>query len=398
MDRRPLTLGIYNRWFGTLGGGERYAFALADALSPLGNVELLTHSKVPLEALQDRLAITLDRVAVRQVRDTVQNVALSALTKEYDVFINASNRDLFPSRAGHSILITFFPSRSVEIIGGRRSSRALLRLSQEMLKLVRSNEYRAARQRDALAAVLSSYQSIWAISQFVQRWVRRYWGRQSELLYPPVDGDAFAAPGNAKRSIILAVGRFFPGRHNKKHIPMVRAFKTLCDGGLAGWELHLAGGCQQQPEYVRYLESVYREASGYPVLLHPNLPMGELIPLYRDSKLFWHATGFDEDESLAPERCEHFGISTVEAMAAGCVPLVTGKGGQPEVVSHGSDGFLWQRLDELAEHTMALIRNERLRAEMAAKAVLAARRFDVRHFREHVAALISDALDGRYST
>jgi len=36
---------------------------------------------------------------------------------------------------------------------------------------------------------------------------------------------------------------------------------------------------------------------------------------------------------------EHFGITTVEAMAAGCVPLVYDSGGQAEIVSSGYNGY-----------------------------------------------------------
>ncbi len=35
------------------------------------------------------------------------------------------------------------------------------------------------------------------------------------------------------------------------------------------------------------------------------------------------------------------GMTTPEAMSAGCVPVVIRKGGQPEIVRHGLDGFLW---------------------------------------------------------
>ncbi len=62
---------------------------------------------------------------------------------------------------------------------------------------------------------------------------------------------------------------------------------------------------------------------------------------------------------------EHFGISTVEAMAAGCVPVVINKGGQREVVQHGVNGFLWDTLKELKEYTGILARDDRTRARMS---------------------------------
>ena len=52
-------------------------------------------------------------------------------------------------------------------------------------------------------------------------------------------------------------------------------------------------------------------------------------------------------------------------MAAGCVPVVINKGGQPEIVEHGVSGFVWETLDELRDYTTRLIHDDALRAKMA---------------------------------
>jgi len=43
---------------------------------------------------------------------------------------------------------------------------------------------------------------------------------------------------------------------------------------------------------------------------------------------------------------EHFGITIVEAMSAGCVPVVHDSGGPKEIVN-GERGFRWQNLEEI---------------------------------------------------
>ena len=90
-------------------------------------------------------------------------------------------------------------------------------------------------------------------------------------------------------------------------------------------------------------------------------------------------------------KAEHFGITTVEAMAAGCVPVVVARGGQTELVTHGVDGYLWQTPDELDAYTLRLLQDEDLRRTMAAAARLSARRFDHRHFTENLAATLAAA-------
>jgi glycosyltransferase involved in cell wall biosynthesis len=91
--------------------------------------------------------------------------------------------------------------------------------------------------------------------------------------------------------------------------------------------------------------------------------------LLATSSIFWVATGLGEDEEAAPWVFEHFGITTVEAMAAGCVPLVIDKAGQREIVRHGTDGYRWTTLAELEALTRTVAGDEALRARLAASAV-----------------------------
>ena len=55
-----------------------------------------------------------------------------------------------------------------------------------------------------------------------------------------------------------------------------------------------------------------------------------------------------------PERFEHFGITVVEAMAAGAVPLVFGAGGPAEIVGTASTASTGDTLDELVEVSQEL--------------------------------------------
>ncbi len=235
---------------------------------------------------------------------------------------------------------------------------------------------------------LAQYQAIWSISEFTRTWVQRYWRRDSEILTPPVDVEAFAPAPDGKRNMILNVGRFFAGSHNKKHLEMVTAFKHLVDGGLRGWELHLAGNLTPEPMHVEYLEHVEREAQGYPIVLHVNAPFSELQRLYGQAAIYWHASGFGEDETREPIKFEHFGITTVEAMAAGCAPVVIAKGGQPEIVQHGRNGFLWQSLPELQSLTLKLIHDPALRERLAAVALADCKRYDKSHFQKRLDELM----------
>jgi glycosyltransferase involved in cell wall biosynthesis len=237
------------------------------------------------------------------------------------------------------------------------------------------------------AAAIRSYSTVIGISRFTQDWIRHYWSRDSELLYPPVEVDAFQ-PGD-KRNIILTVGRIFAGGHTKKHRPMIETFKLLVDNGLRDWEFHIAGSVGAEPVDHDYFAQVRAAAQGYPIAIHTDVPLATLRDLYGAAKIYWHASGYGEDEQRDPIKFEHFGITTVEAMAAGAVPIVIGKAGQLEIVEHEISGLHWQTLAELFAHTRRIINDEALRARLSRNAIERSRTFSRAAFDDRVRELMS---------
>jgi glycosyltransferase involved in cell wall biosynthesis len=385
-----MNVGLYDRWLATLGGGERYSLSIAEYLSREHAVTVLSHAPVDASQAGERLGLDLGRVNFVRL-DPRPPAQMTPVTADYDFFINASHWDYFPSLAKRSAMVVFFPLRPPDF-GGRmryRLGRLLMdeRLSQATRPITtRLSPGLATRLENLIPPdfldSVASYELLWSISDFVQQWTLFYWNRESELLYPPVGVDAFRP--RTKEPRILSVGRFFHGAHNKKHAVMISAFRQMVDEGLEGWELHLAGGTQPETIHQRYLDKLKRMARGYPITLHTDMPRNELTRLYETSAIYWHAAGYGEDEARAPHALEHFGITTVEAMAAGCVPVVYGSGGQPELVEDGRTGFLWYTSADLMGHTRRLMADETLRAQMGAHAVQASRRFDQAHFEERL--------------
>ncbi|MBK8834419.1 MAG: glycosyltransferase [Anaerolineae bacterium] len=89
----------------------------------------------------------------------------------------------------------------------------------------------------------------------------------------------------------------------------------------------------------------------------------------------------------SPDQAEHFGMSIVEAMSAGAVPVVFAEGGPAEIILPGKDGLVWRTRDALIENTLELIRRPDRQAAMSAAAITRSRDFETRAFMRRTRAL-----------
>jgi len=289
---------------------------------------------------------------------------LKNITKKYDIFINQDIHTVIPANSTTNFYICQIPPTNIK---------------RTLFEKMMGNIF--------FDSGLNTYNKIVVYSFFVKKWVRNYFDNEIEILNPPIDVEKFQ-PG-LKKNMLLSVGRFFTGAHSKKQLEMIKIFKELYDEyeSLKGWEYHLAGGVGDIPGNQTYLKLCKEEAKDYPIHFHINTSLDNLIKLYGESKIFWHGTGFNEDENAHPELMEHFGITTGEAMSAGCVPVVINRGGQPEIVHDTVDGFVWNNPLELKEFTLKLINDELLWEKTSALAIKRSKEFGMEKFIENTIKL-----------
>ena len=235
---------------------------------------------------------------------------------------------------------------------------------------------------------LATYDVVLANSQYTADWISRLWNHSAEVIYPPIQVDRFH-PAAERSKTIVAVGRFFaPGHgHSKRQLELVQAFERIQRARqLPDWTLHLVGGCE--PTQRPYLDAVRAAAAGLPVEIHANASRAVVEELMSTASLQWAATGYGEDDAKAPWASEHFGMTTVEAMAGGCVPIVIDKAGQKEIVRDGVDGYRWNTLDQLTQRTLQVAGDEALRARLAASARERAQLYSDAAFADNVLDLV----------
>ncbi len=382
-----MKVGIYSELFeGSAVGGREFIVAiLAEEMAREGHrVEFLHHQAgLSAEAFAAQLGISEGCIHLRRIetrpRATLRDFQASRagrktwdreLSRSYDLFINIVHANPALCYAPRGVLMVLFPffepfnAWSGRHVAGRGKSRLWVLARHLYL-------------RWQWPRCMASYQLKTSISAYSQMWTKRRWKVESAVIYPPTDGSF--APG-PKSNQILSIGRFTGwrvGGLSKRQLEMMRAFGALCRPGLVHWQYQSIGALGTWPQDAAYLREVEAAAQAIGAQAHvmANAPRDLLKQRYAAAKIFWHAAGFGDDDNKHPELMEHFGIATVDAMAAGCVPVVINKGAQPEIVEHGVSGFLWNNLDELKGYTLRLIEDDALRGKMAEAAQVRARTF-----------------------
>ncbi|MFA6007170.1 MAG: glycosyltransferase family 4 protein [Candidatus Shapirobacteria bacterium] len=192
-------------------------------------------------------------------------------------------------------------------------------------------------------------------SHFTAKFLTRFPENKVKVLYPPIDVEKFSV-SEKKENIILSVGRFDNILNAKKQDTLIEAFRKIFQQQPnLNWKLILMGGSREEPKNNHYLIHLQHLAQGLPIefIINPNFD--KLKETYSIAKIYWHAAGYGVDEYLHPEETEHFGMSVVEAMASGAVPMVVTKGGLTEIVTDAKNGYTWQTLDELVAKTQLLL-------------------------------------------
>jgi glycosyltransferase involved in cell wall biosynthesis len=194
------------------------------------------------------------------------------------------------------------------------------------------------------------------------------------VLYPPVDTDrfsrAYSRPINAREVKVLVVARFSP----EKQIENAITVAHLLRGSI---KFHIIGSLTpaNRPYFKMLQNMINTYGLTQTVTLTPNASNEELIDAMSKSMIYFHTM-----------IGEHFGVSIVEAMAAGLVPIVPSYGGCSQIVP---SGYHYRTLEEAAQYIAknAKIADDEKRIQMHD----IARQFSPNNFRKAMKKYIEQA-------
>ena len=198
-----------------------------------------------------------------------------------------------------------------------------------------------------------------AISTAVAARIRKYYGREAVVIYPPVATERFATsrlPGD----YYLVVSRLIP---YKRVDLAVEAFNQL------GLPLKVVGDGRDRPALAT------RAARNVELL--GRVSDAEVAELLHGCRAF-----------VFPGE-EDFGIAPVEAQAAGRPVVAFGAGGALDTVIDGETGVHFR--EQTVESVVAAVRRLESLSFDAERIAAHARRFDTSVFRRQIAALVSGA-------
>jgi glycosyltransferase involved in cell wall biosynthesis len=360
---------VFNAHLGLAGGGELVALNIAKALEESGyEVDLVTYrfevedveraSKLLTPGYKPKNLVVFETPRlikllgvggrfVRLRRLLLVSDFLERCRGEYDLIIDTSSN--MPTRA--DIVYVHYPATL------RSSGKSGLHWAMYD-KLV---QHVSKRLLGKPKLVLCN--SSWTAGKFKSAYNDDF---TVEVLYPPVDVEYFSeVAGNAKENVVVTVSRFTPEKNLERIVDVadkLRDFRFMIVGGRAKYSEPVIGNISRR----------IRERGVDNVELLFNVPRDKLREILGSAKYYLH-----------PPYAEHFGISVVEAMSAGCIPIVHRDGGTwYDVVSKIGCMLGYYVINEVPYIIRAIEKDRKLYEELRKKSVEVAGMFTYGRFKK----------------
>ena len=201
-----------------------------------------------------------------------------------------------------------------------------------------------------------------ANSTVTQERIKKYYGKQSTVIHPPVEVDRFTPPPKGERSGYVLWGR---------HVPYKRFDLAIEACNQLGAQLTIIGS---GPDTERL-----KKLAGPTITFTGRISDEALVHAAQSAKAF-----------LFPNE-EDFGISAAEALAAGTPVVAYAKGGALDIVQDGETGVLFEH--QTVENLVAAMKKADKIHFLPATLHRKAKRFDKGLFATKIRKIVTDSYE-----
>ena len=329
---------LYSPYLHILGGGERHILSIMQVFDACGyQVDIVWDDSTILRSIRERLHIDFQKARVIPNFFSTSSVLGKLIkTRRYEYLFYVTDGSYFFSRSKNNYIFAMYPQKELY------NMKFVNRLKLFNFSII-SNGY------------------------FTSEYIDRWFGKNPAVIHPYIDNDFFNLPTTNKKNVILSVGRFYDHLHSKRQDVLIQAFQKLKKQHkeFVSFDLILAGGFSEADRSsLILLMKLAKKDPHIHFIINPTF--NELLKLYGEASIFWHAAGYGIDERKEPYKVEHLGITPLEAMASGCVVFAHNSGGPKRLITEEKNGFLYNSDDDLVNKTKALLnQNQHLIQEHA---------------------------------
>jgi len=304
-------------WLDKYGGAERVISSLQNAFQfddcyTLTNVmeekdliKIFPKKTIPIYDTSARYFGAKFRALLPLFQSLIGKIKIDPRT---DVIISSSHAVAkgVKKTAKHQVHISYFQARNLKYIWDDASLYfgKAHKIVIPLLKQMRKADVKAAQRPDY---IISN-------SKFVQAWVKKIYGRESNVIYPPVDLANFSLKED-KEDYYVAVGRIEP---YKRFDIVVKAFNATKK------KLIIVGDGSQLPELKK--------------MANDNIVFTGFVEAAVVNSHISKAKGF------VHAGVEDFGIAPIEAQACGTPVIAYGHGGVLETIIEDKTGIFFKEL------------------------------------------------------
>jgi glycosyltransferase involved in cell wall biosynthesis len=205
-------------------------------------------------------------------------------------------------------------------------------------------------------------------SNWTKKEVEKYFNINSIVLYPPVLSDFPEVPFEKKDNGFVCLSRISPVKRIKNIIKIISEVRA------SGFDMHLhIIGPIGDSSYYKEIKQI-QERNKW-IILEGVVSRQKLSSIVSSHKY-----------GINGRRDEHFGISVVEMVKAGCIVFVPNGGGQVEIINNQK--LIYNNDKEAVEKIIAVFKDKGLQIELRKKLFENSKKFSTENFMNSVRKII----------